>query len=437
MLRLLHLSDIHFRTPFCEDPKQDRDGPIRDALIKDIESIIQNDSRPISAILITGDIAFKAETKEFEFAAQWLDDLCRRFSCPPLNVYVVPGNHDVNRATAGKLMIDAVRQRIMNKQGEARESAFRMALLDSQAGAELIKPMNEYNVFAARYRCDITPQNPFWTDKLPIDEGVDLIINGLTSTFFSGEHDDIGRLFLGGIQTNFRTEDGCIHLSMMHHPCDWFVNSDDVIDDLNNGAGIQLFGHKHRGRWDPGMGTVRIAADSIHPDRAEGGYEPGYNILDLHLSHNHAEQPQVTVSAKIRVLQNAPRIFIGKQNYNQTEVFEYHIPVNPRPTAPISAQTPPAAPEEPSSTQAQSEQESTNEEFPQPSQVNGKEMAFRFWNLKLSQRSQILTELNLLEEEHMALPENERYRTAFKNANEMGVVDKLIEKVTTAEKINE
>ena len=60
-------------------------------------------------------------------------------------------------------------------------------------------------------------------------------------------------------------------------------------------------------------------------------------------------------------------------------------------------------------------------------------MAFRFWNLKFSQRSHILTDLNLLDEEHIKLPENERYRAAFKKANEMGIVEKLIEKVTMAE----
>ncbi len=437
MLRLLHLSDIHFCTPFCEDPQLDRDGPIRDALIKDLESIIEKDNQPISAILITGDIAYKADPKEFEFAAQWLDELCDRFSCLPQNVYVVPGNHDVNRVTARSVMADAVRHRIMAKTGEAREREFRMSLFDQQAGAELIKPMSAYNQFAARYGCDISPKSPFWVDKLTIDEGVDLIINGLTSTFFSGENDDVGRLFLGGFQTTFRTEDGCIHLSMIHHPCDWFENSDDVVDELNNGTGIQLVGHKHRGRWDPGLGTVRIAADSIHPDRAEGGYEPGYNILDLRLTNDHEGQPQVTVGAKIRVLQNTPRTFSPKRNIDQTEIFEHHIPVNPRITVPASNQPTPAATQPPSDNQKEATAEDTEKEPTQPSKVNGKEIAFRFWNLKLSQRTQILSELELLAEEHMDLPENERYRAAFKSVKEMGVVESLLEKVTTAEKINE
>ena len=431
VLRLLHISDIHFRTPYCLDPDHDRDGPIRDTLARDLSSIVEKDQQPISAILITGDIAYKADPEEFEMAASWLHDLCIKSRCSPQNVFVVPGNHDVNQSTCRDRMIGAVRGQVLAKNGEARQRDFHDALSDSQSGAQLIKPMEAYNKFAARYGCEISPQRPNWTHELEIAPGTNLILNGLTSTFFSDENDKLGTLFLGGIQTTFRKKDGAIHLAMMHHPPEWLQDCDDVNDALNDRASIHLVGHKHRGRWTPGLDNLRVSAHAFHPNRAEGAYEPGYNVLDLTLESNRSGTHHVSVDGHIRVLQNSPEIFRAKINGQGMEVFNQKIPVTISSKHPTP--TPKATEDKVSADKPPSETTMPNEK----QEIDAREIVYKFWQLKASQRMTIVNELKLVTNEQLKLPETELYRIAFETAKKKGVTVSLIQKIISAEKNNE
>jgi hypothetical protein len=437
VLRLLHISDIHFRAPYCLDAAHDTDGPIRDALIEDLDRFTEKSPEPISGILITGDIAFQADPEEYEIATSWLNELCERFSCPPQNVFVVPGNHDVNRSTCRDMMVNAVREQVLSRAGEYRERAFVDTLNHKDSGPLLIKPMEAYNKFAARYACDISPKKPFWSEELYIDKenGAKVILNGITTTFFSGEADAPGKLFLGNIQTNFRKKDGAIHLSMMHHPHDWFQNPDEIDDALNNGAAIQLLGHKHRGRWQPGDESVRISAEAFHPDKTEDACEPGYNIIDLSLTEDSSGDSVVMVTGHIRVLQNSPYIFRGKVTKGGKEEFKTQIPIT-LPT-PVKSNTTEAEPTPEANDALTSdilvsdvlESETTPE-------LSSREIVFRFWELKSSQRMKIFNDLELLSDDDFGLPETERFHIAFKNVKSNKKIESLIEQIEAMERIN-
>ena len=58
----------------------------------------------VDAILVGGDIAFKGSPAEYKVARAWLLELARQCGCPPEGIYVVPGNHDVDRGVCARLM---------------------------------------------------------------------------------------------------------------------------------------------------------------------------------------------------------------------------------------------------------------------------------------------------------------------------------------------
>src|SRR5688572_12479328 len=94
---LLHLADIHFRYPDCATPQLDPDRPFRTRLIQDAREQVRKLGRPIDAILVCGDIAFKGAQEEYTAALEWLRELAVATQCLVERILVVPGNHDVDR----------------------------------------------------------------------------------------------------------------------------------------------------------------------------------------------------------------------------------------------------------------------------------------------------------------------------------------------------
>lgn len=95
MLTFVHLSDIHFHhrdtgTQF------DLDEPLRVGVLENLKKE-RPGGRPYDGILISGDVAFGGKQKQYEFADNWLTKLCQETGTEASAIFVVPGNHDVDR----------------------------------------------------------------------------------------------------------------------------------------------------------------------------------------------------------------------------------------------------------------------------------------------------------------------------------------------------
>ncbi len=146
---LLHLSDIHFREPYCLNLNTDQEHPVRTALLSDIRNMVKT-LGPVDAVLVTGDIAYKGHPDEYKVAAKWLLDVTRLAKCKENAVYTVPGNHDVNRNTAGNRITKGIRKTITeHNEIHKRDKELYDTLHDDKSGLELILPMEEYNKFSA------------------------------------------------------------------------------------------------------------------------------------------------------------------------------------------------------------------------------------------------------------------------------------------------
>jgi 3',5'-cyclic AMP phosphodiesterase CpdA len=94
-LVFLHLSDIHF------SKRSGRAGDLDEDLRRELEADALGVRRTFdhfTGILVSGDIAFSGQSAEYDTAKSWLNRLCAALGCPPEDVWVVPGNHDVERA---------------------------------------------------------------------------------------------------------------------------------------------------------------------------------------------------------------------------------------------------------------------------------------------------------------------------------------------------
>jgi 3',5'-cyclic AMP phosphodiesterase CpdA len=92
---LLNISDIHFRHPICNSA-MDPDRPYRTRLVQDVRDRTATWGN-VDAILVGGDIAFAGAAEEYEAAYQWLKELAEACACPLEWIFVIPGNHDVDR----------------------------------------------------------------------------------------------------------------------------------------------------------------------------------------------------------------------------------------------------------------------------------------------------------------------------------------------------
>ncbi|CAQ81923.1 calcineurin-like phosphoesterase (plasmid) [Aliivibrio salmonicida LFI1238] len=436
MIRLLHFSDIHFKHPECLDLDTDPNTSIRDKLSSDIQEHCSKDGKNVDAILITGDIAFAGKQEEYEVAANWIDDLCSQTGCRKQNVYVVPGNHDVDRQAADGVVVDALRRQLSEiKSKTDRDSQFCKFLSDTSAGNSILHPMQNYNTFAARYDCGISPENTHWNQKIKISEDIELNLRGITTTLFSSSKDNTGKLIVDRRQTSFRQEPGQIYLSMMHHPCDWLIDSDDIKDQLDNHIQIQLFGHKHRSRWDSSDNCIRVSAISLHPDRGEAGYEPGYNIMDLKQKTIKDNKALIDVKVIVRVLQSSPMQFISKRfgdndfilkTFSVTKSFKSKAS-DFKASQEIDSSFPPQDVDD-------ILKDITDLKKIEPkATLNLKELSYSFYKLSGSDKRDILNTLDLLTNDEWELPEVERQKVAFNRAvdnNSLQLIhDSIIKKV--------
>ena len=90
----LHLSDIHL----FQDGQADRvdlDRDLRRELERSAEDYVEDLGRGVDGILVTGDVAFQGSKSEYEAAREWLKTLSEHVGCDEEEVWVVPGNHDV------------------------------------------------------------------------------------------------------------------------------------------------------------------------------------------------------------------------------------------------------------------------------------------------------------------------------------------------------
>ena len=446
-MRLLHLSDIHFREPECLAPDMDSNLPYRTVLERDVIDLCVRDGRPVGAILVGGDIAYKAHRQEYEAARDWLLKLAKECHCPAERIYVVPGNHDVNRKVCNDSMAVSTAQEavVAANGGEAvRERALRKLLGDPDTGRALFMPLAAYHDFAAAFGCNVFPSQPFWKDTIDLAQGVKLRLYGLTSTLLSGlgeRDDEPGRLYLSPLQTVLNHEDDVVNLVLCHHPPVWLLDRPEVEDKINGRAMLQFFGHEHKQRCLRDPAFMRFLAGAINPDKMESDWRPGYNLVDLDVSGTGADRA-LKVRALVRQHQPVPEMFIPQMAGLNKPEWMHSISFPTRPVFAPDHDTHAAEPPQShtkiadavhmAAVEVATEAVKTEAAMSAPST---KRLVFRFWGLTIGERRNIAIKLGLLKQEDFASPEpdHERYSRALREAVSRGLLADLASEIEAIE----
>lgn len=424
---ILHLSDIHFRDPICATDR-DPDKPFRTRLVQDARRRAEL-LGSIDAILVGGDIAFAGKPAEYEAALAWLYELADACGCKRERIYVVPGNHDIDRdIILGSLSVQNAQQAIIR--ASDREAEVLRQLNHKDTGPVLLKPLGAYNEFASRFLAAVfAPEQMFWKADLPLSDGVLLRVYGLTSTVLSGAHipdgqnDKPGDLYLAPHQMVIDPVDNVVNVVICHHPPEWMSDSDRIRDDIKHRASIHLFGHKHRQRIDRDPDYVAFSAGAVNPDRHERDWRPGYNIIGISLGGEQGGHPHLHVEAHLLEWQTSPEMFKPiidvDQDVHLAKVRLRNIRLAPPPVV---------APASPIAPNGSVDTENTMGD------ERARNIVSRFWNLDQSERREISQKLKLIEPHEANLPPPERFGRALRRAGERNLLSALADEIEKRER---
>ena len=96
-LSIIHLSDFHFDGESIQEIES-----ILDSISADVNKIKHEYDVHPSMIIISGDVSFHGDVTEYNLAFDKIRKLISSLKIPPELVFIVPGNHDVNRSTLKK-----------------------------------------------------------------------------------------------------------------------------------------------------------------------------------------------------------------------------------------------------------------------------------------------------------------------------------------------
>jgi hypothetical protein len=426
---LIHLSDIHFR--FGEvGSAMDPNFHLRNELLLDAERMCERLDAPPTAIMISGDIAYAGDKREYDFALKWLEQLCEKCDTTIASVFVIPGNHDVVRSVASGRVIQALHQAIKAEKDISLDATLRGMLTDPESARLLYESVEPYNLFAGQFFCDILPpERTIAKRDLMLNDGSTLRLSGLNSAFVSSVADKPRDLFVDPAAFQITRERGIEHVVLCHHPYSWLRQGEELQDHLKDVARIHLFGHEHTNRIETARDYVRIAASAAHPDRAERGWEPGYNLIEVEVVGTDTQR-RLNVCVHVRVWQSRPGRFIPKMD-REDDVFRQEIKLDSW-TKPNSVSEPITEANNLKSISHEPNHEESMPELARSDPMSNKlrEISIRFFKLTLSQKTAIAGKLDLFEDEDVNQPDFERFRRVFIRARDRGLIDVLDNEIT-------
>ncbi|WP_217550278.1 metallophosphoesterase [Pantoea sp. GbtcB22] len=419
---ILHLSDIHFRKSEIATA-QDPNIHLRNELIRDVEEQCEQLGPP-DVIIVSGDVAFAGAPEEFEFASQWLSELCQRSGSSMKSVFVVPGNHDVVRSQADSLMVQLLHKAIKNA-GDRTSQEIAMHLSDQEAQRLLYQSLENYNQFAFQFFCDLMPPNRTRARRdVTLNDGSTLRLWGLNSAFVSSSQDKPGDMFVDPASFQITRERGVVNLVVTHHHLSWLRQAQEFEDHFNSVAPVQIFGHVHLNRIVRNRDYLRLTASAANPDRSESGWEPGYNLIELSVTGG-PEARVLHTRSHVRIWQASAAEFNAKMDRRS---FSFDHEIN------LENWHPPVEQVRTCDDVLVAEPEVTAMESGRGEAMDSlRDLGLRFYRLSFSKKLEIAGRLELLEEEDMRLPDFERFRRVFIRASERGIVRDFDHAVTAAE----
>lgn len=281
----LHLSDLHFRATQRWE---------RCRVLTSLLAFLRQDADAGGPtpqfVTVTGDIADKGREAEYDRAEDFLRQLLETLQLDPAqHLFLVPGNHDVDRTAikSDRYTLNGVRQ-------EGTQQAIEDLLSSDAAMRQLAPRLAEFYKFTGRLLGPSRawqPGRPWRADMLDVP-GCTLGIVQLNTAWASGEKGEAKqrKLLLGKAQvceamaelpSNARPR-----IALLHHPLTALPEFDEkpVAELLRGPDGVDflLRGHLHEEETFvvqyPGNQTVELAAGATY---VEGSWHKGCLLVEL------------------------------------------------------------------------------------------------------------------------------------------------------------
>ncbi len=276
----LHLSDLHFR----EAERWDEDI-VLSKLLDDVQEQIMSEGLRPDFVIVSGDIAFQSVPEEYALAKQFLDELLEATDLPKTRLFIVPGNHDVDRKAITRIAATTV-SLLDNRQ------AVNEVLAADEDRSLMLHRFNAYAQFVGDYLAGHLPfddKHYFYVRSLDLADRRVAVL-GLNSAWLAyGGDKDRGRLVLGERQVRQAlrvAENADVRIALLHHPFDWLRDFDreDCEALLVDKCDFILHGHLHRtgllSLKTPDARATIIATGACYEAREQRN---GYNLVRLDL----------------------------------------------------------------------------------------------------------------------------------------------------------
>lgn len=280
----LLLSDLHLKSDYTVWSQR---VVLRD-MMRDIESrlpYIEN----LQFVIVSGDLAHGGKKDQYSLVESFLVDLLRTTSLKSSDLYVVPGNHDVDRDHS-QLAFHGARAAFLNSESVER------FLSNSAERHSLLARLSAYYEFEERVCPHLKPA--YTDDDLAylITRHIDSLpigIAGLNSAVLCGDNEDQGKIVLGDrpiidLCEKIRAADVRLVVTVVHHPPTWLADFDKRTFDarLLPYCDILHRGHLHEPDVQPiyisaSNNCLAISAGASYESRQ---FENSYSIVTVDVS---------------------------------------------------------------------------------------------------------------------------------------------------------
>lgn len=293
----IQVSDLHFGHGDAEygwDQKL-----VLEQLKQDLPKLRDIGAPHPDAIFVTGDIAFSGAGRsadEYVLAKEWFDSVAKATNLEPKDIYLVPGNHDVNRAKdSGRVFRSLLAD--LRAQQDTREGRIDTALSNEGDKKLLAERMQSYLEFATKFGpfCDEQTLPPaherlYWRKIIEARQGLRVRVVGLNTALVSADEKDEGKLQLGLAQVHAAVGETVgkdeLVVILTHHPLrPWLFDGKKAEQALQSKAHVHIFGHVHEAdlqsvRHGSSKTFIRMIAGAAHAEREAQGVPArhGYNV---------------------------------------------------------------------------------------------------------------------------------------------------------------
>lgn len=234
----LHVSDFHFKG----GDAYDRDVVLR-ALVHSVGEFRKR-GRKADLIFATGDIAYRGKDTEYSAATAFFDAFLAAAGVEKRHLYLVPGNHDVDRDMGAGLA------RTLSSREEA-DQYFRPTVPKNHITQKQAAFRSWYNDYFAGIRALPEASSCGPVEAADVN-GTRIGILPLNSALFCQGDDDhaklwIGRRCLDEALNELRALGGEFNIALLHHPLGWLHDAEasNVRAALQDGVDVILRGHLH------------------------------------------------------------------------------------------------------------------------------------------------------------------------------------------------